>query len=300
MTGGIHALMLEKLDYVSIKGEQPLNEDALVLNSLAGLFGVLDGATSLTPYVNRNNETGGYIAANLLKAHFERLSGPTDVRGELLEANRKLRAEMAEQGIDVDRKERLWSAAAAVVQIHEHTVSFAQAGDCMLLAVYRDGTVRPLTRPQLSHIDSVTLAKWQEGRERGLETKQQLRAYIYETIKANRERSNTPDGYSVINGEEAASHYVEYGTVNRIRLQHLVMLSDGIYLPGRDSAEPSYWTDLAEAVVSRGLRAYAEELVRFEQEDPDGKRHLRLKKSDDKSGVIVSFHRPQHMEGASR
>jgi serine/threonine protein phosphatase PrpC len=290
--------MPEQLDYVSVKGEQALNEDALVLNRKAGLFGVLDGATSLTPYVNRNNETGGYIAANLLKAHLERLTEPADVRAELLEANRGLRAAMAEAGIDVSLKERLWSAAACVVQLHEQTVSFAQAGDCMILAIYQDGTVRPLTRPQLSHIDSLTLAKWREGREKGLQTKQQLRAYTYETIKSNRDRSNAPDGYSVLNGDEAASHYIEFGTINRIRLRRLVLLSDGFYLPGRDSAEPTYWTDLAETISSGGMRQYAERLTRFEEEDPHGTKHLRLKKSDDKSGIMVSFHGPGYTEAS--
>ena len=281
--------MIADIQFISVRGERPLNEDALIVSEKNGIYGVVDGATSLVPFTDNEGKTGGYIAAHTIRQHFESLPGPADVRAELLVANRRLREEMEKHGIDVARKERLWGAAAAIVSIDRHTVRYAQAGDCMILAVYADGSVRPLTRPQLTHVDARTIAKWEEGRARGLTATEELRAYVYETLKANRQLSNTPDGYGVINGEPEAEHYIEYGAINKIRLKHLILLSDGFYVPGRGPDADDVWRKLAEAILTFGLGEYAAMLERFEAEDPDGRRHARLKKSDDKTGIVITL-----------
>lgn len=49
------------------RGIHFLNEDALVINERASLYGVLDGVSSIVPYLSDKKETGGYIAAQTVK-----------------------------------------------------------------------------------------------------------------------------------------------------------------------------------------------------------------------------------------
>ncbi|WP_286162872.1 hypothetical protein [Bacillus sp. es.034] len=60
-----------KLHHITIKGDGPLNEDALIFNEHQSLFGVADGVSSLVPFVSKDNLTGGYIASHTVKDALE-------------------------------------------------------------------------------------------------------------------------------------------------------------------------------------------------------------------------------------
>ena len=50
-------------------------------------------------------------------------------------------------------------------------MEFIQTGDCMILAVYQDGEVRPLTWRQVAHLESPAIARWEEGVSKGYSIK---------------------------------------------------------------------------------------------------------------------------------
>ncbi|EXX85941.1 hypothetical protein BG53_07190 [Paenibacillus darwinianus] len=144
--------------HLSVQGSSPWNEDELVVKEELGVYGVIDGATSLVPFRGAGGETGGYIAAGIIAGTMHRLLDDSGTRqpafpltDALLEANRLLREEMMKHGIRTDRKEELWSGGGAVIRLTDTAVHYAQAGDCMLTAVYTDGTIRFVTRDQIAY-----------------------------------------------------------------------------------------------------------------------------------------------------
>lgn len=281
------------IDKLSVKGSSAWNEDALVALEDQGVFAVIDGATSLTPYAGPAGETGGYLASRIVADVLTRmLSGPgassVSLTDCLLEANRALRHEMRRAGIDTSRKEQLWCAGAVVVRIRDTRVEYAQAGDCILVAMYRDGTFRVVTRDQLAPIDLETQTLWAKAAaELG------FRDAIWERVKPQivrgRRTANTPSGYAVLNGEEIFADYVEYGAINRLQLDALLLMTDGLYVPKPPGERPFDAEETARHIASMGLEPYVRWLIRREQSDPQCLRYPRVKMSDDKTAVWIRF-----------
>lgn len=281
---------MPKIQTISKRGRGILNEDAIILNHTAGLYGVLDGVSSLVPYVNGNNETGGFIAANLVKTYFESLTHSTNLRNHIITVNNLLRDKMMEQNINVEQKEELWGTALAIVRLQDDGVEYIQTGDCMILVVYEDGEVRPLTRTQVSHLEAKALAIWQAGIDNGLKTQSELYETVADTLKRNRYSSNLEGGYGVLNGEENVVRFLEYGKINSTCLTHIIVLSDGLFLP--ESLAPSqgsYWRYTAEIILEKGIVQYTNDLIALEESDPECIRYARFKKSDDKTALLMSL-----------
>ncbi|MBB6633364.1 protein phosphatase 2C domain-containing protein [Cohnella thailandensis] len=275
---------------ITRKGVGLLNEDAIISRPQANLYGVLDGVSSLVPYLNSKKETGGFIAANLVKNYFESVAELGSLADRLVEANDLLREQMILENIDLRKKDELWGAAAAIVRVQDDGVEFIQTGDCMILAVYDDDEVRPLTRRQVSHLEAPAFAKWQEGITKGLKSRKELHETIIETIKKNRYQSNTDGGYGVLNGEESAVRFFEYGKINLTCLKHILLLTDGMFWPSSIVMEQSsYWTAVAHKILNRGPHLYAQELIELEENDPECLAYARFKKSDDKTAVVINF-----------
>jgi len=270
------------------RGIHFLNEDALVLNERTALYGVLDGVSSLVPYLSDKNETGGFIAAQTVKNYFESLEHAEQLTENVAEANQKLRELMLKANIDMDRKDGLWGTAMALVRLCEDRLEFIQTGDCMIIAVYQDGEVRPLTWRQVAHLEDSAIAKWEEGVNKGLSNQKDLHETVIDMIRENRFKSNTDDGYGVLNGEPEATRYLEYGKINKSRLKHVILLTDGLFWPPEDvPVDQSYWKYIAQRILGKGLEQYAFDLLEIENADPECLRHARFKKSDDKTGMIL-------------
>jgi serine/threonine protein phosphatase PrpC len=279
-----------KSETITQQGTGALNEDAIIYHPEAALYGVLDGVSSLVPYVNSKKETGGFIAANLVKSCFESLTHTGNLQDHIIKVNTLLREQMMEANIDAGKKEELWGTALAIVRLQDDGVEYIQTGDCMILAVYEDGEVRPLTRTQVSHLEAAAFVIWQDGITKGLKSRTELHATIVDTIKKNRYQSNRAGGYGVLNGEEEAACFLEYGKINLTCLKHLILLTDGMFLPPAIvSGQGSYWSCVAECILNKGIKQYTEELIEREESDSECIRYIRFKKSDDKTAMVISF-----------
>lgn len=275
------------------RGIHFLNEDALVINERAATYGVLDGVSSIVPYLSDKKETGGYIAAQAVKNYFESLDRVEQLTEHVAAANQKLRELMLQANINMKKKDGLWGTALALVRIQEDRVEFIQTGDCMILAVYQDGEVRPLTWRQVAHLESPAIAKWEEGVNKGLSNQKDLHGTVIDIIRENRFQSNTNGGYGVLNGEAHAVDFLEYGKINRSRLKDVILLSDGLFWPSKDvPIDRSYWDYTAQRILEKGVEQYAHELLEIEEADPECLRHARFKKSDDKTGMVLHLNNP--------
>ncbi|WP_274363615.1 protein phosphatase 2C domain-containing protein [Paenibacillus thermotolerans] len=281
------------IEKLSIKGSGVWNEDALLAEEDRLVFGVIDGATSLVPFRGNQGETGGYLASRIIGDSVRKAvsggGGNVSLRDSLVDANRELRLEMERCGIDTSAKEQLWGAAAVVVRIGERSVEYAQAGDCMLIAVYSDGTIRAVTRDQTAHLDGETHRLWAEGVANGLRSKDELWRCVLPQIVSGRRLTNTAEGYAVLNGDPELEGYVEYGAINRIRLKALLLMSDGLYVPKPPGETPFNAEEACAKVMEMGLAEYVDWLVRLEQSDEACLRYPRVKTSDDKTAIWIEL-----------
>jgi serine/threonine protein phosphatase PrpC len=279
---------------LSVKGSNPWNEDGLIIHEELQIYGVVDGATSLVPFTGPRGETGGYYASRIIVNALDRIlciPGQDEVplAQALLEANRELRAEMLRHNINVERKEELWGACAVVIRLSETGVEYVQTGDCMLAAIYRDGTIRVVTRDQVAHLDQETYRLWAEGVAEGIKSREQLWHLVKPQIVSGRQSANTPSGYAVLNGEPEVADHLEYGRINRINLKALLLMTDGLYVPKRAFETPFDPVEATSLVMKMGLREYVDWVIQTEENDPDCLEYPRVKKSDDKSAVWIEL-----------
>ncbi|WP_248926813.1 protein phosphatase 2C domain-containing protein [Paenibacillus hamazuiensis] len=281
------------IETISVQGTGEWNEDALVVNERLKLYGVLDGATSLQPYRGPGGETGGYLASRTIKEYLESLSegdvAETSLKQLAVQANIRLRQKMADAGIDLTDKAALWTSGLALIRVREHAIDFAQTGDCMIAAKYEDGSVRTISRDHVEHIDLQSKKIWLEGIRSGITSREQLWNMVKPVILQNKSKMNTLEGYSVISGEPEAAELVEYGTINRIRLEALLLVTDGLFLPKETDLAPAGMDSLVEQIESRTLSGYADWLINLEQDDKECQRYPRFKISDDKTGIWLKF-----------
>jgi hypothetical protein len=281
--------MTSTMQTCSIQGNGRLNEDARIVNEADRVYGVVDGATSLTDYRDAQGRTGGYIAAHLLASRMGGFSADQSLREIAVEANTALRESMLGAGVDVTDVKQPWSAAFVVFRIRDTFIEYVQAGDCMLFARYADGTYRQLTYDQIASADRILLQKRREAAGRGITDPAEARAYTLPTLCANRAKANTLDGYSVLNGDVRFGDYVESGRFSRARVERLYAVTDGLFHSLEAEDPGAVWTQMLQGIDSRGLEAYAADLVRMEEEDTDCSRYPRLKVADDKTGLVLDL-----------
>jgi hypothetical protein len=175
------------------------------------------------------------------------------------------------------------------VKIDPNGIEYVQTGDCMIIAVYQDGEVRPLTYPQVSYLEQKAIKIMKDG----LHDRKDLKQLLFSVkiiLRENRYKSNTPLGYGVLNGEQEAQLFLEYGRVNNINLKHLILITDGLFWPKElVSHTDCYWKKNVDLILSRGLEQYTRDLCQLEEQDPDCIKYPRFKKSDDKTGMVISF-----------
>ncbi|NTU24522.1 hypothetical protein HPY28_29865 [Brevibacillus sp. HB1.2] len=282
--------VIMKLESISMKGSGKSNEDAYVIQQVKHVYAVIDGITSLIPYENAAGQTGGAIAAELVKKQLEAMPEDAALHDYLETINVALQEQMRQSGIDLEKKEALWGAACAVVRVGDAHIEYAQLGDCMIFAVYDDDTVRPLTHTQVSHLEQAALAKWEEGIKEGLCTRTELYERCMDILIHNRYQANGPGGYGVLNGDAACRDFIEYGRMNRVGVKALVLATDGLFMPRALGGAQPKWEETVLPIVHKGLQRYTDELISLENNDPECIRYIRFKKSDDKTGMILSLH----------
>ncbi|MBP3962552.1 GNAT family N-acetyltransferase [Paenibacillus lignilyticus] len=269
-------------------GGTNLNEDALVINNDSQVYGVIDGVSSMAAYKDTQGHTGGYLAAQLLASELNAHDPHLDLKQAVLAANRKLNESMVEADIDLTCKWKRWGAVFAIVRIHETHIEYVQTGDCMLFIAYSDESIQVLTRNQVAGFDQMTLNKKKELSDSGL-SKEQVSEGLYPFSIANRNKANTPEGYSVMNGEPELELYIEHGSISRANVSKIYAVSDGMFHLIEHSDDPKKWETLLRFLNAMGIEPYMDHLTCSENQDPQCEHYPRHKKSDDKSAMIIDF-----------
>jgi serine/threonine protein phosphatase PrpC len=265
-------------EWLHKQGSGQLNEDAYFLGNR--ICGVFDGATSLNGAMYEDGKTGGYLAARLARDVFRTNNAPllklTD------QANRRILETMQSNGVDLARKEDLWSTSFAVVRVGADGFEWVQSGDSLILVIDRDNHHRVLV-PDYAH-DTETLCMWRDMAARGTP---RIFDSLKEQIIAVRRRMNVT--YGVLNGEPQSLDFISRGRENLSDIKHILLFTDGLFIPQEDPAADHRFDLLVERFLDGGLQAVYDHVHELQCTDPLCHRFPRFKPHDDIAAVAISM-----------
>lgn len=268
-----------KTDMIHEKGSGRVNEDAVSLTG--NLFGVFDGATSLTRATYENDKTGGFLASRIARDTFLNNDGP--LSGLAHKANTAIYQKMLEQGVNVSDKAALWSTSCAVVRIIKDHIEWVQTGDSLLLLIYEDGSYHiPIT--DYDH-DRETLLMWKAMAHSSGEKK--IFDLLMDQIRKIRSEMNV--NYGVLNGEADYARFLNTGKTPRNHVKHILLFTDGLFLPSAHPEQDQDFSTFVSIFLNGGLKALRDHVRDIERSDPECRTYPRFKPHDDIAAVSISF-----------
>ena len=287
--------MIQSIEYTYQQGSNPNNEDTYVLDKNRKIFATIDGATGL-------GGLPGDLAASIVKRSIENSSSPL-LLDMLKESNQALKEEterLTKSKLDqVPKFERSTCGIAAIQLNDENNLNYIAAGDCMIFLELIDGTIRTLTYDHLDRLDAKAIAAFQQllmeeenalgsplhslPKEQIKNIHQKCRKKIYPLLKENRNKLNTLEGYGVVDGSSEALTFLESGTVSLIHVKKILLLTDGLKMHKKQNG----WEKSVRFAFENGVEQLFNEIQSFEEQDPACSIHPRLKKHDDKTGILI-------------
>lgn len=264
-----------RIDTLLAQGSGRVNEDAQLVAE--GLYGVFDGATSLVGSTYEG-VTGGLLAATTAVEIFEQNDGPL---AELAAAaNGAIRRKMEAVGVDLGRKEELWSTSLAVVRCREGRLEWCQTGDCRIQLIHEDGSSTQLAEPP-DH-DAETLQLWQQIAP---VSREPIHVALADQILAVRRRMNID--YGVLNGEPEALDFLRCGSVSLAGVSAILLYTDGLHVPDPATGHSHNPRLLSSLFADGGLKAVHSHIRALQEHDPHCRRYPRFKTSDDISAIAL-------------
>jgi serine/threonine protein phosphatase PrpC len=283
------------VEWVYEKGVRDINEDDYIIDNNEGLFAVIDGATGL-------GGLPGTLAAKTIKDSLIDTSPVNSLLDRTLQANQILGQKVKElanvDSLDVIPKEIRSSCGIAAIKINLEMarLDYVQAGDCMLFLQLENDDIRMVTYDYLSELDSKAISKLhlfiQEASINGEITEETLiaaRKEIQDILVKNRKKLNSINGYPILDGSSSVVHFMESGTVSLNRVKKILLLSDGLQWPVQKAGGQQSWLTTAQLTFEKGLHYLLNEVVQLEDQDPYCLKYPRLKKADDKTGILINL-----------
>ncbi len=255
-----------------------MNEDFHFVDG--NLFGVFDGATSLSPRVYENGVTGGFLAANIAGGTFRKNNNT--IFDLAINANKAIGDAMVERGVCLERKHHRWNTSAAVVRIKKDTFEWIQIGDCLVLVIYKDGTHHVLT-DNFDH-DLGTLKLWKESAPN---TSEPILSALKDQVIKVRGRVNID--YGALNGEKEAISFLNSGSGKLDVVQHIVLFTDGLFIPKQKPEERTDFTLFSELFQEGGLGSVRDFVRGIEKTDVTCRKYPRFKTHDDIAAISLTF-----------
>lgn len=266
------------VDFICEQGTGEINEDFHCRNE--NLFGVFDGATSLTSARFENNLTGGFLAAALAGQAF---SANNDSLVNLADkANNAIREAMLENGLDLSNKGELWCTSAVVIRLNKDAFDWVQIGDCLLLVIYDDGEYELLIE-DFDH-DRETLSLWKECSR---DTDDTIFTALYEQIWKIRANQNV--AYGVLNGEKEALSFLNSGRKSLDRVKHILLFTDGLFIPKSELENREDFALFTALFLEGGLALVRDTIREMERSDVNCRKYPRFKTHDDMAAFAITF-----------
>lgn len=267
-----------QVDTLFEKGTGTMNEDFHFTSK--NLFGVFDGATSLCSRVYEKGYTGGFLASTIAGKTFEQNNDTLE--NLAVKANAAIKEAMVKRGVSLTDKRASWSTSAAVIRLKDETFEWVQIGDCLVLVIFEDGRHEVLT--ETFDQDLETLLLWKQV---AVKTQKPIGSALKDQILKVRNRKNIT--YGSFSGEKKALSFVQSGTRHLSGVEHILMFTDGLFVPKTDPETRGDFSLLAHLFLKGGLACIRDFIRRLEKTDPGCRKYPRFKPHDDIAAISLSF-----------
>ena len=259
------------IEFILEQGSGTQNEDYLIADH--DIFGVFDGATSLSCVCLDSDKSGGAVASAIAGQTFLGNNQALVSLGTM--ANSAIRLEMEQCGVDFSRRCGLWSTSAAVVRLKGDAIEWFQTGDSQVVFIGRDGGYK-VAAQRLDHdFPSLSLIK-EKGR---------YHPDVHKLVKRIREDMNR--SYGVLNGEHEAVEFFRIGVEKVHNIKTVLLFTDGLDIP---CPVPQRYKDfsclvrMSQELGLQGLRDYVRDQ---EKSDLDMRTFPRFKQHDDIAAIAL-------------
>lgn len=267
-----------QVDCLYEKGTGDINEDFHFIDG--NLFGVFDGATSLSPAKYENGLTGGFIASNVAGKTFKKNND--SLKNLTRKANRAICDAMINRGVNLKDKGHLWSTSAAVVRLGEDVFEWIQIGDCLVLVIYEDGTHEILSKGFNHDLETLTL--WKRIADK---TEAPILAALKEQIFKVRSCMNVT--YGSLSGEEQALDFANFGTKKTHGIKHILLFTDGLFIPKCEPEKREDFQLFSQLFLKGGLSHIRDVIRRIEKTDLTCRTYPRFKAHDDIAAISITL-----------
>lgn len=278
---------LRVLDEISLPGSaERANEDAY--GSTGTIAFVLDGVTGLAdgPLLPGKSDAAWVSAAarDLFQEHGPGHAG--DLRGLIRTVAEGIvqRFERERSRVPAERYELPWTTLS-MIGIAGNTLHIAYLGDSRVLVETAEGEVHNFgTNPTRTAFEQKMSAKFVAlGKGIGVDA---MRATVLPELRRIRNTVNTQGGFWLLGADPAVAPHAGVTSLTLSGPATVLLATDGFYAL-KDDYEVFDDRDLIATAQTLGLAQMGAQLRRIENEDPDGRRFARMKKSDDATALLV-------------
>lgn len=271
-----------KIDFITDKGIGKMNEDDYIITD--NFFAVIDGITNLQGYQDKNGQTGGYLAAQIVKDVFSK-NKDKDFNTVVDLINLSLNRLMTKEKIDVESKGDRVGATAAVLRIKNDVAEYLQIGDCSIVLVDFDNKFKIITNE--NNWDRPTLVLWKKiSQNQVIEHFSKNKEILSLMIKIRNEANVS---YSVLNGESNVKKLMIKGQASLRSIKSIFLFTDGFSLPQEDPKASEKIEQLVKTSLAEGIEATANHIRKVEKDDPYGTKYPRIKFHDDLTVIKISL-----------
>ncbi|MQA96589.1 MAG: hypothetical protein GEV11_18785 [Streptosporangiales bacterium] len=173
------------------------------------------------------------------------------------------------------------STTVAMVRITDDTVDYLVLADSMVMVE----TTEDLHVITDTRVDQMVADEHAEALRHRLGSRER-EAKLQHMIDRQRQVRNQPGGYWVAQNDPSAAAHAYVGSFPRLEFRGAALLSDGVSRIV-DLYESLTWQALYDELQNRGPDHALHQVRTLEDEDPEGRRWPRYKRSDDATAVVV-------------
>lgn len=286
----------------SISNTGNINNEDYIAFEKGGYAIVLDGSTGLGKHVIAPLSNGIYqtdaqwlvasFAQIFSKHYMEEKTLPQVVEICLLELERQYN----DFPLEPEDKAVINapSASLSIVRLKGDTAELYMAGDCTVIVKEKGKEVEEIRDLSVSKLDDIGVAVMKQlAKEHNCSMANAMAmGPVKEKLMANRKKKNKVDedgGYLVLTPESGYSQYGIYRKFLAAEIEEMMIVTDGIACCYQTYDLTSSAAGLLNMVKEKTFKKVVEEERLLENNDSEYNKYPRFKKSDDASGILLSF-----------
>lgn len=277
------------------------NEDAysICLKSDDALFAcIFDGNSNMKPIKALVHTTGARFASHMLsEAYGDIVSRNANPIAIMIEMNKLLFKSVCDfTETDINDTHTLPATSCTILKIdfQKETIDIAHIGDTFCIVQCKDDSTILVTDDKIKPFDDFTLREVEKlAHSTNTTPKEAVRNKKIRDMIIRRysDYDNRKDGtgYGELNGQENARNYITSYSLSLDKIRSVFLGTDGIVIPGLNLAAEKDRAYMVDILNREGLESIILEKKQRENSDPDFKKFIRYKHSDDATGISISI-----------